>query len=84
VFGIANSNSVTSRSNDALLEKYYPKVKRKRALKPNEALISIQKARDVLGYRPRYDWRPTAAEAAPPSETKSAAAKAKRAPSKKS
>jgi nucleoside-diphosphate-sugar epimerase len=84
VFGIANSNSVTSKPNDALLEKYYPKVKRKRALKPNETLISIQKARDVLGYRPRYDWRPTAAEAAPPSAAKSAAAKAKRAPSKKS
>ena len=80
VFGIANANSVTSKPNDALLEEHYPKVARKRALKPNETLISIQKARDVLGYRPRFDWKPAALEAAP---AKSAAAKAKRAPSKK-
>ncbi len=83
VFGIANSNSVTSKPNDALLEKYYPKVRRTRALKPNETLISIQKARDVLGYRPRHDWKPPVADAPPPAPAKAAAAKAKRAPSKK-
>ena len=83
VFGIANSNSVTSKSNDALLDKHYPKVKRKRALKPNETLISIQKARDVLGYRPRFDWKPAAPDAAAPTPAKAAAAKAKRTPSRK-
>ena len=25
--------------------------------KPNESLISIDKAREVLGYKPRYNWR---------------------------
>ena len=34
------------------------KTKRKRALKPTESLISIDKARKVLGYKPEYDWNP--------------------------
>jgi nucleoside-diphosphate-sugar epimerase len=57
VFGIANADSVMSRGNDALLDEVFPKTKRKRPLKPNESLISIEKAEKVLGYRPQYAWR---------------------------
>lgn len=57
VFGIANTDSVSKRDNDALLDKVFPKTKRKRALKPTESLISIDKAREVLGYKPKHDWR---------------------------
>jgi nucleoside-diphosphate-sugar epimerase len=57
VFGIANADSVMSRSNDDLLDKVFPKAKRKRSIKDTESLISIEKARQVLGYRPRYSWR---------------------------
>ena len=58
VFGIANSNSLMRRSNDELLDAVWPGVKRKRALKPNESLISIEKAQRVLGYKPEFDWTP--------------------------
>jgi nucleoside-diphosphate-sugar epimerase len=57
VFGIANSNSVMSQSNDSLLDEVFPGMKRKRPLSPNESLISIDKAKRVLGYKPQYDWR---------------------------
>jgi len=57
VFGIANTDSVSKRDNDALLDKVFPKTKRKRALKPTESLISIDAAREVLGYKPKHDWR---------------------------
>ena len=57
VFGIANSNSLMRKSNDELLDATWPGVKRKRALKPNESLISIEKAQRVLGYKPEYDWK---------------------------
>ncbi len=57
VFGIANADSVMSRSNDELLTAVYPKARRTRALKDTESLISIDKAREVLGYRPKYTWR---------------------------
>lgn len=58
VFGIANSNSVMSRSNDELLDEVFPGTTRKRPLQPNESLISIEKAQRVLGYKPQYDWQP--------------------------
>lgn len=57
VFGIANSNSLMRKSNDELLDAVWPGVTRKRALKPNKSLISIEKAQRVLGYRPEYDWK---------------------------
>jgi nucleoside-diphosphate-sugar epimerase len=57
VFGIANAESVMSTANERLLEKVYPKAARKRKLKDNESLISIEKARTVLGYKPKYAWR---------------------------
>ena len=60
VFGIANADSVMSRANDKLLDEVFPKAKRKRAIQPNESLISIEKARNVLGYKPKYTWRKAA------------------------
>jgi nucleoside-diphosphate-sugar epimerase len=57
VFGIANSNSLMRKSNDELLDEVWPGTVRKRPLKPNESLISIEKAQRVLGYRPEYDWK---------------------------
>ena len=57
VFGIANAESVMTRPNDELLAKVYPKAPRRRAIKPNESLISIEKARTVLGYKPKFAWR---------------------------
>ena len=58
VFGIANSNSLMVRPNDDLLDEVFPGTKRKRKLQPNESLISIEKARKVLGYSPEHDWNP--------------------------
>ncbi|WP_119391984.1 NAD-dependent epimerase/dehydratase family protein [Taklimakanibacter lacteus] len=57
VFGIANNDSVMTQSNDELLDEVFPGTKRKRPLQPHESLISIEKARRVLGYKPEYDWR---------------------------
>ena len=36
----------------------FPKTKRKRPLQPFESLISIDKARTVLGYEPKHDYKP--------------------------
>ena len=57
VFGIANSNSLMRMDNDALLDKVFPGTTRKRPLKPNESLISIEKAARLLGYKPQFDWK---------------------------
>jgi nucleoside-diphosphate-sugar epimerase len=57
VFGIANSNSLMRRSNDELLDEMWPGTVRRRPLQPNESLISIEKVKTVLGYKPEYDWK---------------------------
>lgn len=57
VFGIANSNSVMAKQNDSLLAEVFPDTKKKRPVTSNESLISIDRARKVLGYEPQYDWK---------------------------
>jgi nucleoside-diphosphate-sugar epimerase len=57
VFGIANADSVMSRGNEELLDAVFPGTERKRAVSANESLISIDKAREMLGYEPKFPWR---------------------------
>jgi len=57
VFIIANADTVMSRSNESLLADVYPDVPLKRPVEPHETLLSIDKARRVLGYEPQHSWR---------------------------
>ena len=57
VFIIANADTVMSRPNDELLAAEFPGVARKRPIEPHETLLSIDKARRVLGYAPEHSWR---------------------------
>ena len=70
IFGIANADSVMRRSNDVLLDEVFPKTKRARAIEATESLISIEKARTVLGYKPKYTWRKAGAARAKPGRKK--------------
>lgn len=57
VFVIANDDTVMTRPNDALLSELFPGVKRKRPIAANETLLSIEKAKRVLGFKPAHSWR---------------------------
>ena len=57
VFIIANADSVMQRPNEELIAEVFPGVPLKRAIEPNETLLSIDKARRVLGYEPQHSWR---------------------------
>jgi nucleoside-diphosphate-sugar epimerase len=57
VFIIANGDTVMSRPNTALLNEVFPGVPRKRPIAEHETLLSIDKARRVLGYEPEHSWR---------------------------
>ncbi|MBV9390755.1 MAG: NAD(P)-dependent oxidoreductase [Verrucomicrobia bacterium] len=57
VFVIANADSVMERSNDELLNEIFPTVTRKKDLGAHETLLSIHKARNVLGFVPKHSWR---------------------------
>jgi nucleoside-diphosphate-sugar epimerase len=57
VFIIANADTVMSRPNDELIAALFPDVPRRRPVGSHETLLSIDKARRILGYEPRYSWR---------------------------
>jgi nucleoside-diphosphate-sugar epimerase len=57
VFIIANADTVMSRSSASLMAEVFPGVPIRKELSEHETLLSIDKARRVLGYEPRHSWR---------------------------
>jgi len=57
VFVIANADTVMSRSSADLVAEVYPGVEVRKELGEHETLLSIDKARRVLGYSPEHSWR---------------------------
>ena len=57
VFIIANADTVMSRSSAELVAEVYPGVEVRKELGEHETLLSIDKARRVLGYAPEHSWR---------------------------
>lgn len=56
-FIIANADTVMSRSNASLLAEVFPNVPQKGQVSQNGTLLSIEKAKRMLGYIPQYSWR---------------------------
>ena len=57
IFIIANADTVTSRPNAALVNEFYPDVEVRGDRGEHETLLSIEKAKRLLGYQPAYGWR---------------------------
>lgn len=57
VFIIANADGVMTRPNAELMAEVFPDVPMKKEVGPHETLLSIDKARRLLGYEPQYTWR---------------------------
>jgi len=56
-FIIANADTVMEASSADLMRQIYPGVPLRKELVGTETLLSIDKARSVLGYEPEYSWR---------------------------
>ena len=56
-FIIAAADTVMSRSNTELVAEAFPGVPVTRDLGEHDTLLSIDKARRVLGYSPQHSWR---------------------------
>ena len=56
-FIIANADTVMSKSSAELMKNFLPQVEVRKALGEHETLLSIDKARKVLGYEPEFSWR---------------------------
>jgi UDP-glucose 4-epimerase len=59
-FIIANADTVMEKPSAELLKEALPGVEVRKQLGERETLLSIDKARKVLGYEPTYSWRDTA------------------------
>ncbi|MGZ4279087.1 MAG: NAD-dependent epimerase/dehydratase family protein [Solirubrobacteraceae bacterium] len=59
-FIIANADTVMSRPNAELVAEQFPGMEIRDGVGPNETLLGIEKARQVLGYEPTYTWRDSA------------------------
>ena len=57
IFVIANADTVMERPNADLLAECFPDVEVRGQPGPHDTLLSIDKARRVLGYEPQYSWR---------------------------
>jgi nucleoside-diphosphate-sugar epimerase len=57
VFIVANADTVMNRSSADLIAEVYPGVPIHKPLGEHETLISIDKARRVLGFEPQFSWR---------------------------
>jgi nucleoside-diphosphate-sugar epimerase len=57
VFIIANADTVMSRGNAELMAEVFPEVPFQPGADPNATLLSIDKARRLLGYAPEHSWR---------------------------
>jgi nucleoside-diphosphate-sugar epimerase len=61
VFIIAAKDTVMDRPNSEILAECFPSVVLRPGTGDYDTLLSIEKARRVLGYRPDYSWRDTVA-----------------------
>ncbi len=57
IFIIANADTVMTRPVTELMAEFYPGVPWQHEVGPHDTLLSIDKARRVLGYAPEYSWR---------------------------
>jgi nucleoside-diphosphate-sugar epimerase len=62
IFVIANADTVMRRPNEQLVAGEFPGVPFRAMASPNDTLLSIDKARRVLGYEPQWSWRNQAAQ----------------------
>jgi nucleoside-diphosphate-sugar epimerase len=56
-FIIANADTVMSRSNASLMAEVFPGVETRSTMSATGTLLSIEKARRMLDYRPQHSWR---------------------------
>ena len=67
IFLIANADTVMSRPSADLAREVFPDVPITRELGAHETMLSIDKARRLLGYEPRHSWRDQVQSPAPSS-----------------
>ena len=56
-FIIAADDTVMEEDNKSLLDKVFPKINIKGDIGRNKTLLSNEKAKSILGFKPEYSWK---------------------------
>ena len=56
-FIIAADDTVMEEDNKSLLDKVFPKINIKGDIGKNKTLLSNEKAKNILGFKPEYSWK---------------------------
>jgi nucleoside-diphosphate-sugar epimerase len=56
-FIIAANDTVMEKSNTELLNEVFPNINIKKEVGTNDTLLSIEKAKKILGFNPEYTWK---------------------------
>jgi nucleoside-diphosphate-sugar epimerase len=56
-FIIAANDTVMEKSNTELLNEVFPNINMKKEVGTNDTLLSIEKAKKILGFNPEYTWK---------------------------
>ena len=57
IFHITAPDTIFPEPSKDLVNKFFPNVSLKKPVEGHETLMAIDKARNILGYEPRYTWR---------------------------
>jgi len=57
VFNVANPNTSVGITSDEVIARFYQSVEQKREMGEHETFYSIDKAREMVGFAPKHDWR---------------------------
>ena len=57
VFNVTHNNNSVKITTEEIIKEFFPNVKLKRTLDKNESILSSQKIRKILGFKPEHDWR---------------------------
>ncbi|WP_027863250.1 NAD(P)-dependent oxidoreductase [Marmoricola sp. URHB0036] len=57
IFNVANADMSVAATTEEIIERFYPDVEVRREMGRDETFYCIDKARDLLGYRPQHSWR---------------------------
>ena len=56
-FIIAADDTVMEEDNKLLLDKVFPNIQIKGEIGKNKTLLSNEKAKKILGFKPEYSWK---------------------------
>ena len=57
IFNVANADLSVAATTEEIIEQFYAGVEVRREMGRDETFYCIDKARDLLGYRPQHSWR---------------------------